>query len=237
MNNTPINRLLWFDIETASQHSNWENFTRENPPLSNTFEKYLDWFQKRFPEDSDLPVDQIYERRACLQPEFGKIIVASFGILDKSEGIRIMSYYDENEADLLIKVNKLFNDVIPMNYRLCGHNINNFDIPYLALRMIINGIEPSKIVPKHDTKPWEKNSIDLKEFWGYGRFGAISSLDLMCRTLNIVSPKTDEISGDKVNQYYWEGKIKEIVEYCEEDVKAIVKLTKKLYNIYGQGNV
>ena len=81
----------------------------------------------------------------------------------------------------------------------------------LAKRMIINGIRPSKILPSYDTKPWEIKAIDTKEIWQYGAYTSIGSLDLLCTTMDIPTPKNGEVTGDKVHRAYWnENKLKEI---------------------------
>ena len=40
----------------------------------------------------------------------------------------------------------------------------------------MNGIMPPKILPGHDTKPWEIKALDTKEVWQYGGYGSIASL-------------------------------------------------------------
>jgi predicted PolB exonuclease-like 3'-5' exonuclease len=116
-----------------------------------------------------------------------------------------------------------------LGFYLCGHNLKNFDIPMLAKRMVINGLLPPSILPSYDTKPWEIKAIDTKEIWQFGSYTSIGSLDLMCTCMNIPSPKEGEITGEKVHDSYWiDGKLKEIAEYCERDVKVLVDVIKKL---------
>ena len=93
----------------------------------------------------------------------------------------------------------------------------------LAKRMIINGIMPSKILPSYDTKPWEVKAIDTKEIWQYGSYTSIGSLDLVCSTMDIETPKDGEINGSMVHNEYWNNnKLNEIAEYCEKDVKVLI---------------
>jgi hypothetical protein len=102
----------------------------------------------------------------------------------------------------------------------------------LAKRMIINGIRPSQMLPTHDTKPWEIKAIDTKEFWQYGQFGAISSLELMCVSLGVPSSKTMEVTGDSVHRAYWfDEKYGQIKEYCEKDVECLVDVIKKIKSL------
>ena len=140
-----------------------------------------------------------------------------------------MSYFNSDEKILLEEVNKLLNRVNGTGFSICGHNVKNFDIPMLAKRMMINRIKPSSILPNYDTKPWEVRAVDTKEFWQYGQFGALSSLELMCTSMGIPTPKSDEISGDKIHHLFWnENKYDLIKEYCEKDVDTVFEMVKKM---------
>ena len=105
----------------------------------------------------------------------------------------------------------------------------NFDIPMMAKRMIINGLLPPSILPSYDTKPWDIKAIDTREIWQFGAYTAIGSLDLMCASMEVPSPKDGEVTGDKVHDAYWnKGMLKEISEYCERDVNVLIDIIKKL---------
>jgi predicted PolB exonuclease-like 3'-5' exonuclease len=233
MINLPLNKLLFIDIETVGISSTFENFKLDYPELHSVFIKNIDWFLKRFPEDnSSLSLDKMFESRAALIPEFAKIICVSAGVVDKEGELKKMSYFNSDEKTLLEDVNKLLGRVNGTGFSICGHNVKNFDIPMLAKRMIINGIKPSSIIPSYDTKPWEVRAIDTKEFWQYGQFGALSSLELMCTSMGIPTPKSDEISGDKIHHLFWnENKYDLIKEYCEKDVDTVFEVVKKIKNL------
>jgi predicted PolB exonuclease-like 3'-5' exonuclease len=232
MINLPLNKLLFIDIETVGVSSSYEKFKLDYPELYSQFIKYLDWFTKRFPEDSQLSWDQIFEKRSALVPEFAKIICVSAGVVDKEGELKKMSYFNSDEKTLLEEVNKLLGRVNGTGFSICGHNVKNFDIPMIAKRMLINGIKPSSILPNYDTKPWEVRAVDTKEFWQYGQFGALSSLELMCASMGITTPKSDEISGDKIHHLFWnENKYDLIKEYCEKDVETVYEVVKKIKNL------
>jgi predicted PolB exonuclease-like 3'-5' exonuclease len=227
-----LNKILFIDIETVGVSSTYKNFKSDYPELHSVFIKNTDWFLKRFTEDSELSIDQIFESRAALVPEFAKIICVSAGVVDKEGELKKMSYFNSDEKVLLEEVNKLLNRVNGPGYSICGHNVKNFDIPMLAKRMMINGIKPSSILPSYDTKPWEIRAIDTKEIWQYGQFGALSSLELMCISMGIPTPKSDEISGDKIHHLFWnENKYDLIKEYCEKDVDTVFEVVKKIKNL------
>jgi hypothetical protein len=88
---------------------------------------------------------------------------------------------------------------------------------------------PSKLLPSYDTKPWEVKAIDTKEIWQYGAYSSIGSLDLVCATLGIQTPKDGEVNGGMVHEAYWNNnRLQEISEYCEKDVEVLIHFIKKL---------
>jgi predicted PolB exonuclease-like 3'-5' exonuclease len=232
MINTPLQKILFIDIETVGISSDFDNFRKDYPSLSYQFENYLDWFQKRFPEDSDKPKEQIFVNRAALVPEFCKIVCVSMGFVDPKGEVKKQTFFNSDEKVLLTDVNNLLKRVDKLGFILCGHNIKNFDIPVLAKRMLINGVRPSAILPSYDTKPWDIKAIDTKEIWQYGQFGAICSLELMCISLGVESSKNMEVTGNKVHDAFWvENKYQEIQEYCEKDVDVLINVVMKIKSI------
>jgi 3'-5' exonuclease len=229
MINIPLEKLLFIDIETVGVQSDWESLKKSNLELSFVFENYIDWFQKRFPEDADKPVGQMFVNRAALVPEFARIACVSVAFVTDKGETKVQSFSDKNEKDLLQDVQKLLRRVGELGFFLCGHNVKGFDIPMLAKRMIINGLLPPKILPGHDTKPWEIKALDTKELWQYGGYGTIASLELMCVSMGVESSKNMEVTGNKVHEAYWTNKdIKGIVEYCEKDVLVLIDVIKKI---------
>lgn len=228
MINIPLNKILFIDIETVGIESNWVSFTKNYPELSSKFEGYMDWFKKRFPECSDFRFSEMFTSKSALIPEFAKIVCVSACFITPDGDVKTQSFYGD-EKELLSDVRDLLNKVHKMDFHLCGHNLKNFDIPMMSKRMVINGILPPKIFPSYDTKPWDIKAIDTKEVWQFGSFGALSSLELACVSMDIESSKNTGVSGDQVHDTFWnKNDIDSIVKYCEEDVKVLVKLVKKL---------
>ena len=232
MINIPITKILFLDIETVGGCPDYDSCQKFSPSVAEQFEKYFDWFQKRFPEDVGLTKDEVFSKRAALVPEFAKIVCVSVAFVLENGETKKQSFSGEDEKKLLKDVRVLLDRCEKLGFYLCGHNLKNFDIPMLAKRMIINGIRPSKILPSYDTKPWEIKAIDTKEIWQYGSYTSIGSLDLLCSCLNIPTPKDGEITGANVHKAYWEEqKIKEITEYCEKDVEVLIEAIMKLKSL------
>ena len=229
MINIPITKILFLDIETVGGCPDLDSCERFSPKIAEQFHNYYDWFNKRFPEDITLTKDEVFKKRSALVPEFAKIICVSMAFVMDNGDIKKQTFSGDNEKELLLQVRNLLDRCHKLDFYLCGHNLKNFDIPMLAKRMIINGILPAKLLPSYDTKPWEVKAIDTKEIWQYGAYTSIGSLDLVCSTMDIPTPKDGEITGDKVHSAYWlEQKLKEISEYCEKDVDVLVQIIKKL---------
>ncbi len=241
MINIPITKILFLDIETVGGCADYQTCIKTNPRVAEQFDKYFDWFLKRFPED-DYKTDSleeelqkmndVYSKRSALVPEFAKIICVSMAFVLENGEIKKQTFSGDDEKILLETVRNLLDRCHKLDFYLCGHNLKNFDIPMLAKRMIINGVMPSKILPSYNTKPWEIKAIDTKEIWQYGAYSSIGSLDLVCATLDIPTPKDGEVNGGMVHEAYWShNRLQEITEYCERDVEVLVEFIKKLKNL------
>jgi predicted PolB exonuclease-like 3'-5' exonuclease len=225
----PINKILFFDIETVGLFRNYEELEKNNEMLFKQFHNYFDWFLKRFPEDKELPKEQVFINRAALVPEFSKIVCASFAFVTPDGKVHKQTISGDDEKQTLFEINQLFNKVQKSDFWLCGHNVKNFDIPHLLKRMVINGIRPSTLLPSYETKPWEIRAIDTMDVWKFGNPFGLSSLELMCAAMGVPSSKEGEITGNRVHEAYWEhNQLNLIVEYCERDVLVLVDLIKKL---------
>ena len=228
----PLTKFLFLDIETVGIEPDWDYLKKNREPLSFQFENYFDWFQKRFPEDADKGVEQMFVNRAALVPEFSRIACVSVAFVTDGGETKMQSFSDPDEKKLLKDVQKLLHRIGNLGFYLCGHNVKGFDIPVLAKRMIMNGLLPPKILPGHDTKPWEIKALDTKELWQYGGYGSIASLELMCVCLGVESSKTMEVTGNKVHEAFWVKKDYEgIVKYCEKDVSVLIDVVSKLMTL------
>ena len=177
-------------------------------------------------------MNEVFKKRAALVPEFAKIICVSAAFVMDNGEVKKQTFSGDDEESLLKQTQSLLDRCGKLDFYLCGHNLKNFDIPMLAKRMIINGLNPPSILPAYDTKPWEIKAIDTKEVWQYGSYTSIGSLDLLCSVMDIPSSKEGEVTGDKVHYEYWENrKIKEISEYCERDVLVLIDIIKKLKSL------
>jgi predicted PolB exonuclease-like 3'-5' exonuclease len=228
----PIHQILFLDIETVGITSTYNDLQEKYPMLQKQFHNYFDWFLKRYPEDVNLPTEDVYHNRAALVPEFSKIVCVCMAFVDKEGKVRSQVLKNDDEYALLKEVNHLFERCSNLGFWMCGHNIKNFDIPVMMKRMMVNGIEPSKLLPRYDTKPWEVKAIDTLEVWRAGNPWGLASLELMCAAMGVESSKEGEVTGNRVHDAYWlDGMLDAIADYCERDVLVLVKIIDKLKNL------
>lgn len=224
LNKIQLDKVLFLDIETVPQTYQYNDVDEVSKGL---FES-----KTRFMVKEDKSYNEIYEERAGIYAEFGKIVCISVGFVhETSQGsqIRMKSFYHDDEETLL----KQFKTLLENNYNtpyhiLCGHNAKEFDFPYICRRMLINGIELPQILDIAGKKPWEINHLDTMELWKFGDFKAYTSLALLCHVFKIPTPK-DDISGADVARVYFEEKdLERIKVYCEKDVVALIQLFLKM---------
>lgn len=222
--------VLFLDIETASGYKSIQLSPDEKK------EKLLSlWTRKAGPlkNDNNLLPEELYVERAALFPEFGKIVCVSFCYIKVEDEISFItkSFYEGTEKEILEQVQMFLSDTKLRDYILCAHNGKEFDFPYICKRMIINGVSIPPILNISGKKPWEINHKDTMEMWRFGDIKSFVSLDLLCFSLGIESPK-ESLSGDKVSAAFYDGKIKEIVEYCEKDTVALAKVFMAINGLY-----
>ena len=211
-----IDNILFLDIETVPQERSFDDVPESLKGLWDKKSKYF-----RSDEES---AGDVYQR-AGIYAEFGKIVCISVGFIVVSGNERTLrekSYAGHDEKALLNDFAAMLNK----NSRkfLCGHNIKEFDIPYIARRMLINGITLPSSLNIAGKKPWEVNFIDTLELWKFGDFKHYTSLNLLTNIFNIPSPK-DDIDGSEVaGVYYEENDVERIARYCEKDVLATTQL-------------
>lgn len=168
-----------------------------------------------------------------LLPEFGKIIcISCWFAQDDWVGIEFkmksFAWPDEKQVllDFLTAIDK------KVFVKLCWFNIVGFDIPFVFKRALVNGLKVPKILSTYDEqnwgnkKPWEVQALDIMLVWK-STGSKNTSLDIVCKTLWLESPKQDH-DGSQVAWLYTEWKREEISKYCEGDVKACYDIYRKL---------
>lgn len=221
INNVRLEKVLFLDIETVAASKSYSD-------LDDDFKKFWDKKAIRFQRNQEeLSTAELYEQKAGIFSEFGKIICISVGYFsewrEKQREFRIKSFYADDEKLLLEEFSELMQNYFCNSDSdfICGHNIREFDIPYIGRRMMVNQLKIPPLINIPGKKPWEvKYLLDTMELWKFGDYKAYTSLALLAKLFGVPTPK-DDIDGSMVNQTYWEGgQLERIVKYCEKDVVA-----------------
>lgn len=214
--------ILFLDIETVPETDDYRLLDNDLQTL---------WEHKtQYQRKEDVTGEDFYDR-AGIWAEFGKIVCISVGYFTFKSDIRhfrVTSFFGE-ESKILSDFSNLINNHFNLPHHvLCGHNSKEFDLPFIARRMIINQIKLPEKLNLFGKKPWEVPHLDTLELWKFGDYKHFTSLKLLTKVLGIPSPK-DDIDGSQVGHvYYVEKDIDRIVTYCEKDTIAVAQIFLRL---------
>src|SRR6056297_388739 len=219
-----LEHILFLDIETVPQH-------QEFSELDGTAQ--LLWEQKTQYQRKDEFTPEEFYGRAGIWAEFGKIVCISVGYFahkGEHRNFRVTSFHGD-ETQILKQFKQLLQDHFSqVKHLLCAHNGKEFDFPYIARRMVINGINLPYKLDLFGKKPWEVPHLDTMELWKFGDFKHYTSLKLLAYVLGIPSPKEDMDGSMVKDVFYKENDIDRIVTYCELDVVTTAQVFLRLRN-------
>ncbi len=224
-----ITRILFLDIETVSSQPTYRQLSEQFQQL---WAYKAPGALKRYGEElTEEELAASYTDKAAIFAEFGKIVCISVGAVyrdkDKQLKLRLKSFADRDEARLLREFSEMLDQYYgdPAKYFICGHNIKEFDVPYMCRRIVAHQQKLPALLDISGKKPWEtKHLVDTMELWKFGDRKAYVSLKLLAAVLGFPSPK-DDIDGSDVGRVFWEeDDVERIAAYCEKDVLATAQL-------------
>lgn len=220
-----INNILFIDIETVS---NFRNLIELDSRWKKLFESKMRFFLEK---EAGKELEQLYEEKAAIYAEFGRIVCIGLGFFNKGQ-LRIKTISGHDEESVLTEFFELleqhFNN--PERHALCGHNIREFDIPYICRRALILGLQLPALLQISGKKPWELKYLhDTLDLWKFGDIKHYISLDLLSACLGLDSPKED-MDGSQVGKMYYEHHdLDRIARYCAQDVWTTANVWLRLH--------
>lgn len=216
--------LLFVDIETVSQYRSIEELPPRLVPL---WEKKVQYYLDK----EGYSLDESYADKAAIFAEFGKVVSIGLGYFNSQDGVltfRVMALQGKDEEVLL----KEFLDVISKfdqeTLVMCGHNIKEFDLPYICRRFLVNQVAIPYALDVSGKKPWEVNFIDTMHMWRFGDYKHYTSLETLAAIFNVPTSKGD-IDGSQVGKVYYEDDdLNKITDYCKRDVVVTAQVYLKL---------
>lgn len=227
-----FNHTLFVDIECVPQTA---SFLDLDEGMQSLREKKGRRMISSLGMEDELSVEDAYEHRSGIFAEFGKIIAISTGILTKTDAgytMRVKCFSGHDEKQILVDFFDMLNTYYGKSHHcLCGHNIKEFDIPYMCRRAMVHGLELPDILDVQGKKPRETCFIDTLELRKFGDRKNFISLDLLCRVMGVQTPKSD-ISGEQVAEVYRRDQdLQRITDYCDRDVVAVGELMLKFTGV------
>lgn len=223
-----LKHILFIDIETVSGVSQFSELSEG---------MQLQWVRKaRYLKPSTSETDDpaaSFAEKAGIFSEFAKVVCIGIGCLVEKDGawvIVLKALADDDEKVLLNKFCEAVSRFVERfpDLRFCGHNIREFDIPFLCRRMIIHNMPLPECMQLHGKKPWEVGHLDTLELWRFGDYKHYTSLALLAEVLGVPSSK-DDMDGSMVGEVYWkERDLSRIARYCLQDVLTTARVFLRL---------
>ena len=228
-----MKKLLYFDMEWVPISKDFKTLEKEYPLHAEAWSRKCEKWRKdgKFVDETD---EEIYEKEAGFFPEFIKIICISIGYYkqnkqnENQQEFVVDSIYGNDEKMIVEKMHELLSKTAG-KYKLCGHGIKRYDMPFLAKRMAFHNLTIPYDLNNGMKKPWEIDVVDISELWSFGcNAEKYTPLDWICVSLGIPTSKSDFSGGDVKKIYYEENRLEDIVKYCEKDVEVTAKIEQKL---------
>lgn len=211
--------VLFLDIETVRVVDQYANL---NERLKTQWARKANFFKR---EEGQTDAD-LFQDRAGIYAEFGKIIVIGIGKFTEQNGVlglRTRYFADHDEKKLLSEFSDTLEKMGPAT-KLCAHNGKEFDFPYICRRALVNGLPIPGVLNVSGKKPWEVNHLDTMEMWKFGDYKHYTSLDLLAAIFEVPTSK-GVMDGSMVSEvYHQQGDLNKIAEYCVGDVVAVAQL-------------
>ena len=225
-----LEKILFIDVETAPQVGSFEEMPEE---LAHLWAEKVEQLKKRIPEryTAENAAEANFQE-AGIFAEFGRIVCISVGYIYNKGAercFRVKSFCGEDEKQILTEFSALVRRFCTDGEsNVCGHNIKEFDVPYISRRMLILGLPLPDILNVMGKKPWECKFLDTLEMWKFGDFKHYTSLKLLCAVFGVPTSK-DDIDGSQIAEvFYREKNITRISTYCEKDVVATMQVFMRM---------
>lgn len=242
---------IFFNVKTVTKHKDADEFKNNEPNL------YEEWINSLYVPDENknnyVYLNKKYSSECVYIPEYAKIVAITYAymeIVDNKLKRNIFHIVDNDESVIIDKffsfLNQKFIDSQESTpkflHKLTGHNITNFDIPFLIKRFLILNANNSheKILPplfkmSISSKPWESNIIDTADVYRFGG-NKHTSLSLISEVLGLKKTVTLE-KNDVLSEKYWSSfenrdvVIKEIVSQSMNITNLVIQYLNQLKNL------
>lgn len=182
----------------------------------------------------DEPCNDAEFRRLALFAEYGRVLCIGVcieeegkpergGVLGQDKQTKLLH---ADEQTTLRGFWKLLADFRPQRDLLIGHNILDFDLPFIYQRSWVNGIEPSigLCFARYRSRP----IYDTMREWAKWNQKRCVSLGDLATVLRLDAAKPDGMSGERVYEAFHAGEHEQIAAYCLQDVAIVRAIYRRM---------
>ncbi|MDQ3748725.1 MAG: ribonuclease H-like domain-containing protein [Acidobacteriota bacterium] len=204
-----MKRIITIDIETL--------------PVNERFESKLFW-----------ETEEQYRKTAC-DANLGRILCIGYCEQDESGAItehgcfgwrEETKDFEPDERTILAEFWAFMRGFDVSRDLVIGHNIMDFDLPFIVQRSIIKGVRPT--VDFYFGKYRNAPIFDTMRVWDCWKWGGATSLKKLAFALGLECPKADDIDGSNIYDAYLASRFEEIYRYCMRDVKTTRNAWRKM---------
>jgi 3'-5' exonuclease len=164
-------------------------------------------------------------RALALKAEYGRLLAIGIIIEDDTRVIhhgiigrdRATRCFHLDEARTLNSFWRLIANFNNRQDLLIGHNILDFDLPFLCKRSVINRVRPSI---KFCFRRFQQQPI-YDTMWEWNNWRERISQHELAESFGIISSKVDGLDGSNIYDYFLADHHEEIARYCMRDVECV----------------
>ena len=218
-----MNNYIIFDIETMPYDK--ERIAKIIPPFEESEVKTGNYGPEKAREKIEQArenyIDDTFDK-AAKDPLLSRVLVIGYKDLETGSS----GYYSGSECNTLNNFWAHFDN--PRNV-LIGHNIYEFDLPFIYRRSLIHEVRIPDGVKKG--RYWNERFIDTMKIWTMDEYGKRIKLDTLAKGLGHELGKHDKIKG-KDFWKYWTSEDKAdrnlALEYLYRDLELTEFVARKL---------
>jgi 3'-5' exonuclease len=220
-----MSRRLFIDVETLPPPE--EARASVNPALVFKLENRC-----RAPQpDAGVECTEEQFRRLALHAEYGRMLCVGM-IVEQDGEVVCQGVLGRERQSLKFHLDEartlrgFWNQLRGFDERrdlIIGHNIYEFDLPFLYKRSVILKVQPSVRLSfaRYRSRP----IFDTMKEWELWAWRPGIKLEELAEVLQLGMSKTDGMDGDCIYDRFREGCHREIADYCMRDVE----LTREIY--------
>lgn len=220
-----MNKIITLDIETIpTQREDVKAYVASkvtHPGNISKAETIVKWNEESRPAAIEEAVS-----KTGLDGAFGQVVCIGLAVGDAKP----MTIFGLDEHRNLVSLNVALSSSVGQSdwysTSIVGHNVSAFDLRFLLQRFIVNQVKPHPIIVRAaQAKPWESEKVydTMVQFAGAGNR---ISLDKLCLALGL--PGKGDITGADVWPLVQAGKLKEVADYCADDVIKTRNVFKRM---------